>query len=161
MSDEFRKGDAARPVGEGKYAIVEYQNHAELAYILELPKEPGEAQMELGIEKEASYIVTVINPTKPVPEGYPSADQSPQYPDSIQKEFKEDENFIPLTRNLELVNYQNAQIILIGAREGRDMIKKEVGIEIKEELSSVDIFSKLKVRKEQVPLIPIIRGKLE
>jgi hypothetical protein len=161
LSDEFRKGDLARPVGEGKYAIVKYQNHAELAYILELPKEPGEAQKELGIKKEASYIVTVINPVKPIPEGYPSADQSPQYPDSIQKEFKDDENFIPLTRNLELVNYQNAQIILIGAREGRDMIKKEVGIEIKEEPSSADIFSKLQVRKEQVPLRSIIKGKLE
>src|SRR5918995_6867852 len=161
LSDEFRKGDLARPVGEGKYAIVKYQNHAELAYILELPKEPGEAQKELGIEKEASYVISVINPKKPVPEGYPSADQFPQYPSHIQKEFKDDENFIPLTRNLELVNYQNAQIILIGAREGRDMIKKEVGIEIKEEPSSADIFSKLKVRKEQVPLRPIIKGKLE
>ncbi|HJT48119.1 MAG TPA: hypothetical protein VJ729_08035, partial [Nitrososphaeraceae archaeon] len=29
-SDEFRKGDAARPVGEGKYAIVKHQNHTEL-----------------------------------------------------------------------------------------------------------------------------------
>jgi hypothetical protein len=114
LSDEFRKGDAARPVGEGNYAIVSHQNHAELAYILELPKEPGEAQKELGIEKEASYIITVINPVKPVPGGYPSADQSPQYPDSIQQEFRDDENFIPLTRNLDLVNYQNAQIILIG-----------------------------------------------
>ena len=26
-----------------------------------MPKEPGEAQRELGIEKEASYIVSVIN----------------------------------------------------------------------------------------------------
>lgn len=25
-SEEFRKGDAARPVGEGKYAIIEHQN---------------------------------------------------------------------------------------------------------------------------------------
>jgi hypothetical protein len=62
---------------------------------------------------------------------------------------------------LGLINYQNAQIILTGAREGRDMIKKEVGIEIKEEPSSADIFSKLKVLKEQVPLRPIIKGKLE
>ena len=161
LSDEFRKGDLARPVGEGKYAIVKYQNHAELAYILELPKEPGEAQKELGIEKEASYIVTVINPVKPIPEGYPSADQSPQYPDSIQKEFKDDENFIPLTRNLELINYQNAQIILIGAREGRDVIKQDIGIEIKDEPNSADIFSKLNVRKEQVPVRPMIEGKLE
>src|SRR5919202_702253 len=65
-SDEFRKGDAARPAGEGKYAIVKHhQNHTELAYILELPKEPGEAQRELSIEKEASYIISVINPKKP------------------------------------------------------------------------------------------------
>ena len=161
LSDEFRKGDAARPVGEGKYAIVSHQNHAELAYILELPKEPGEAQKELGIEKEAHYIVTVINPVKPVPEGYPSADQSPQYPDSIQQEFRDDENFIPLTRNLDLVNYQNAQIILIGAREGKDTIKKDIGIEIKEESDSADIFSKLRVRKEQIPVRPIIEGELE
>jgi hypothetical protein len=161
LSDEFRKGDAARPVGEGKYAIVKHQNHAELAYVLELPKEPGEAQKELGIEKEASYIVTVINPVKPVPEGYPSADQSPMYPEFIQEEFKEQENFIPLTRNLDLVNYQNAQIILIGAREGKDAIKKDIGIEIREESNSRDIFTKLKVRKEQVPVRPIIEGKLE
>ena len=62
---------------------------------------------------------------------------------------------------MELVNYQNAQIILIGAREGKDAIKKEMGIEIKKEPSSADIFSKLKVRKEQVPIRPIIEGKLE
>jgi hypothetical protein len=49
------KGDAARPVGEGKYTIIvkhhQSQNHAELAYILEIPKDPGETQKELGIEK--------------------------------------------------------------------------------------------------------------
>jgi hypothetical protein len=162
LSDEFRKGDLARPVGGGKYAIVRHQNHAELAYILELPKEPGKAQKEFGIEKEASYVVTVINPFKPVPEGYPSAEQSPRYPDSVQQEFGEDENFIPLTRNLELINYQNAQIILIGAREGKDTIKKDFGIDIKEEESSPeDILSKLKIRKEQIPVRPLIEGKLE
>lgn len=154
----------ARPVGEGKYAIVKHEDHSELAYILELPKEPGEAQKELGIEKEASYIVTVINPIKPVPEGYPSANQPPQYPESIQQEFNDNENFIPLTKNLELINYQNAQIILIGAREGKDVINKEIGIDMIEELEtskSPDIFSKLKVRKDQVPVRPILEGKLE
>ena len=29
-----------------------------------MPKEPGESQRELGIEREASYIVSVINPKK-------------------------------------------------------------------------------------------------
>src|ERR671914_573903 len=131
LSDEFRKGDLARPVGEEKYA---------------------------------SYIVTVINPIKPVPEGYPSADQSPQYPESVQQEFNENEDFVPLTRNLDLINYQNAQIILIGAREGKDVIKKEIGIDIVEEPEtekSPDIFSKLKVRKEQIPVRPLLEGRLE
>jgi hypothetical protein len=42
----------------GKYAIVKHQNHAELAYILEILNDPGEAQIELGIEKEASYVIS-------------------------------------------------------------------------------------------------------
>jgi hypothetical protein len=37
-----------------------------------MSKELGKAQEELGIEKEAGYIVSVINPKVPVPEGYPS-----------------------------------------------------------------------------------------
>lgn len=40
LADEYRKGDAARPVDEGKYVIVEHQDHAELAYVLEMPEEP-------------------------------------------------------------------------------------------------------------------------
>jgi hypothetical protein len=79
LSDEFRKGDAARPVGEGKYAIVKHHDHAELAYVLEMPEEPGEAQRELGIEKEASYIISIINPKVPVPAGYPSSEEPPNY----------------------------------------------------------------------------------
>jgi hypothetical protein len=62
---------------------------------------------------------------------------------------------------LELVNYQNAQVIVIGAREGRDTIKKDIGLDMKEESSSEDIFSKLKVRKEQIPVRPLFEGKLE
>src|ERR671920_303304 len=112
LSDEFRQGDVARPVGEGKYAIIKKnQNHAELAYILEMPKEPGEAQKELGIEKEASYIISVINPKKPTPQGYPSADQPASYPEHILNEFEGAENFVSLARNLKYIDYQNSQIM--------------------------------------------------
>jgi hypothetical protein len=170
FSDEFRKGDAARPVGEGKYAIVKHQNHAELAYILEMPKEPGEAQKELGIEKEASYIVSVINPKKSaasaVPEGgsYPSTEEIPMYPEEILKQFNDSDIFVSLTRDTRFIDYRNAQILLIGAREGRDVIKQDIGIEISDEeetQQSADIFTKLKVRKDQVPIKPLIEGKLE
>jgi hypothetical protein len=164
LSDEFRKGDAARPVGEGKYAIVKHQDHAELAYVLEMPEEPGEAQRELGIEKEASYIVSIINPKVPVPAGYPSSEEPPNYPESILKEFGENENFISLARDLGFINFQNAQMILVGAREGRDVIQKEFGVDIREEketLYSADIFSKLKIEKDKVPTKPLIEGKFE
>jgi hypothetical protein len=164
LSDEFRKGDAARPVGEGKYAIVKHQDHAELAYILEMPEEPGEAQRELGIEKEASYIVSIINPKVPVPAGYPSSEEPPNYPETILKEFGENENFISLARDLRFINFQNAQMILVGAREGRDVIQKEFGIDIREEketVHSADIFSKLKIEKDKVPTKPLIEGKFE
>jgi hypothetical protein len=164
LSDEFRKGDAARPVGEGKYAIVKHQDHAELAYVLEMPEEPGEAQKELGIEKEASYIVSIINPKVPVPSGYPSSEEPPNYPKSILDQFGENENFISLARDLRFINFQNAQMILVGAREGRDVIQKEFGIDVREEketVHSADIFSKLKIEKEKVPIKPLIEGKFE
>jgi hypothetical protein len=160
-SDEFRKGDAARPVGEGKYAIVKHQNHTELAYVLEMPKEPGEAQKELGIEKEASYIVSVINPKIPKPSNLPTTEEPPKYPQDVLNEFNENENFVSPSKDTKFIDYQNAQIILIGAREGRDVIKSDIGIEIKEEDSSADIFNKLKLRREQVPIRPLTDGKLE
>jgi hypothetical protein len=164
LADEYRKGDAARPVGEGKYAIVKHQDHAGLAYVLEMPEEPGEAQRELGIEKEASYIVSIINPKIPVPEGYPSSEEPPNYPESILKEFGENENFVSLAKDLRFIDFQNAQMILVGAREGRDVIQKEFGIDIKEEketVHSADIFSKLKIEKDRVPIKPLIEGKFE
>ncbi len=165
FSDEFRKGDAARPVGAGKYVIVRHQNHAEIAYILETPEKPGEAQQELGIEKEASYIISVINPKQPAPTGYPSAEESPNYPDEVLKEFDKDENFVSLTKDTKLIDYQNAQIILIGAREGEDTISKEFGFDIgagdEGKRKSSDVFKRLSIRKGEVPTRPLIEGKLE
>ena len=171
FSDEFRKGDAARPVGEGKYAIVRHhQNHTELAYILEMPKEPGEAQKELGIEKEASYIVSVINPKKPAASSavdggkYPTTEEIPMYPEELLKGFNDSDIFVPLSRDTRLIDYQNAQILLTGAREGRDVIKRDIGIEIIDEdetQQSADIFNKLNLRREQVPIRPLTEGKLE
>ncbi len=161
LSDEFRKGDAARPVGEGKYAIVKHQNHTELAYVLELPKEPGEAQQELGIEKEASYVISVINPKIPKSSNLPTTEEPPQYPQEVLNQFNENENFVSLGRDTKFIDYQSAQIILIGAREGKDVLKSEMGIDMKEEQSSADIFNKLKLRREQVPIRPLTEGKLE
>lgn len=166
FSDEFREGDAARPVGAGKYVIVRHQKHAEIAYILETPYKPGDAQEELGIEKEASYIISVINPKSHVPEGFPSAEEHPKYPEEVLKEFDESENFTSLFEDTRLIDFPNAQVILIGAREGKDIIKDDLGIDIdldddNKRKKDLDILNKLKTSFKNVPTKPLTEGRLE
>jgi hypothetical protein len=88
----------------------------------------------------------------------------------VLNEFNENKNFISLTKDTKLIDYKNAQIILIGSREGKDVIKNDIGIEIEAEEEGdgqtqrqqfSDIFSKLKLRKDQVPIRPLIEGTLE
>jgi hypothetical protein len=84
------------------------------------------------------------------------------YPEGVLNEFKNSDIFVSLSRDSRLIDYKNAQIIPSGAREGRDVIKDELGVEIEDESSkSADIFDKLKVRKDQVPTRPLTEGKLE
>ena len=69
-----------------------------------------------------------------------------------------------MSRNLRFIDYQNAQIILIGAREGKEILTQELGITVENESendNSADIFTRLKIRKDQVPVKPLIQGKLE
>ena len=79
---------AARPVGEGRYAIVDHEGHTHFAYVLELPEEPGAAQDLFRIRPEASYIVAVRNPAAEAPPGVglrPA--QRPGYPPELMKRF--------------------------------------------------------------------------
>jgi hypothetical protein len=94
----------------------------------------------------------------------PSTEEAPQYPGSILEYFSDNENFVPLSRNLKFIDYQNAQVILIGAREGNATLRQELGINVEsksENDHSADIFTRLKIRKDQVPIRPLILGKLE
>jgi tRNA 2-selenouridine synthase SelU len=68
-----------------------------------------------------------------------------------------------LSRNLKFIDYQNAQIILIGAREGKDTLTQELGITVENEHQNdhlTNIFTRLKIRKDQVPIKPLMQGKL-
>ena len=106
-------------------------------------------------------VILVINPKISKQSNLPATEEPPKYPQEVLNEFNDTENFVSLSKDTKFIDYQNAQIILIGGREGRDVIKSEIGIEIKEEQSSADIFDKLKLRREQVPIKPLTEGKLE
>jgi hypothetical protein len=152
-----RRLAAAAPVGEGKYTIVKHGNHTELAYILELPEIPGPTQREFEIRKEASYIISVKNPDVKVP-GFAASEKNPEYPKALKEKFG-DKRWINVDEP-DLLNYENTQLLLIGAKK-KD-IEEELGVDIDEEKEterSADLFKELKLKKEQVPLKPLLKGK--
>jgi hypothetical protein len=154
-----RRIAAAAPAGEGKYFIVKHDGHTELAYLLELPETPGPTQKEFEIKKEASYIISVKNPKIKVP-GFAafSEDKKPQYSKDLIEKFG-DRRWINVDDS-ELLNYENVQLLLIGARK-KD-VEEELGIDIdeqKETEKSADIFKELKIKRDQVPLKALLKGK--
>ncbi|HET6800152.1 MAG TPA: DUF2795 domain-containing protein [Nitrososphaeraceae archaeon] len=152
-----RRLAAAAPAGEGKYKIVKHDNHTELAYLLELPEIPGPTQREFEIKKEASYIISVKNPEVNITGFATVSEKKPEYPKHIKEKFG-DKRWISI-ENPQLLNYENTQVLLIGARK-KD-VEEELDIDIdeqKETENTADIFKELKVRKEQVPLKPLMKG---
>jgi hypothetical protein len=59
-----------------------------------------------------------------------------------------------------LLNYENTQLLLIGARK-KD-VEEELGVDMdeeKESQSSADLFRELRIRREEVPLKPVFKGE--
>ena len=59
-----------------------------------------------------------------------------------------------------LVDYENTQLLLIGARK-KD-VAEELGIDLNEEketANTAELFRELKIRKDQVPLKPLLTGE--
>lgn len=52
------------PIGEGVYAItsVGNRNETHLAYMLTIPREPGEMQEDVGIRSKGSFVLSLKNP---------------------------------------------------------------------------------------------------
>jgi Protein of unknown function (DUF2795) len=154
-----RRLAAASPAGEGKYSIVQHDNHTELAYILELPEVPGPAQREFEIRKEASYIVSIKNPDISA-KGFAvfSSARKPNYSKNIIKKFG-NRRWINVDDS-QLLDYENTQLLLIGAR--RKDVEEELGIDINEEketLNSADLYRELKVKRNQIPIKPLLKGE--
>lgn len=111
----------AFPAGEGRYALVDHEGHTELGHRLTRPERPGTPQKEMEIRAEASYVVSVRNPDLHV-EGFP--DEVPDYPKSLKRLFSE-KRWIDV-REPALLDYENAQLLLVGARERLDEIELEI-----------------------------------
>jgi hypothetical protein len=149
---------AARPAGEGVYALVREGSKAHLAWALELPKKPGAVQKAFNIPEEASLAISIANPEK---RGGPRTaqldeEQRPDYPKTLQKEFR-GRKFA--TEDPRLLDYEGAEVIFIGAR---DDPKEAYHIDLqpaKESEGSADIFKQLRFAKSRHPVEPLLRGE--
>jgi hypothetical protein len=149
---------AARPAGEGVYALVREGSSTFLVWALELPKKPGPVQKAFNIPQEASLAISVANPEKRAgPRTAQLGDeQQADYPKSLQREFR-GRKFA--TEDPRLLDYEGAEVIFIGARED-----PQEGYDIdlqpeKESEGSADIFKQLRFAKSRHPVEPLLRGE--
>ncbi|MCE8015542.1 DUF2795 domain-containing protein [Halomonas sp. MCCC 1A17488] len=144
---EQEQGEAI-PAGEGRYAIFERGNSSRLAYRLSRPGRPGKAQRELGILAEASFIISVRNPSLEVP-GFPES--KPNYPKRLQDKFA-DRRWIDVDDG-RLLDYESVQLLLIGAHD--DLGEEDVTISGK-----ADLFRTLGLDRREWPTEALEGGDL-
>lgn len=149
-----REQPAARPVGEGVYGLVRHGDHTHLAYRLELPAQPGEAQAELGIAPEASYVLAVRNPDVPSP--VRRSDRPPAYPAELRERFG-GRRWVPVDP-AEFLDTEGAELVLISA--GTD-VEDELGVRLDaaaESAGTAEILAELPLEADR-PLAPLLRGE--
>jgi hypothetical protein len=148
----------ARPAGEGAYVIARHDGHTHLAYELERPREPGEVQRELNIEREASYVVNVKNPRTPPPPGTgrPGRD-TVALPRELQDRFGT-RRFIPLDPP-DFLDHPGTELVLIGAAEDAS---EELGVDLDTEVEKAarrTIFDDLRISSRDRPVEPLFAGR--
>ena len=137
----------AIPAGEGRYVIFERKQSTRLAYRLHRPDKPGKAQKELGILPEASFVISVRNPDVDVP-GFP--DEKPDYPKKLQEKFA-DKRWIDISDS-KLMDYKNAQLLLIGAHKDLDETDADIS-------GQPELFKTLALTPKQWPTESLKKGK--
>lgn len=147
----------ARAAGEGRYALVDHDGHTHLAYALELPTRPGEAQEELAIQKEASYVVAVKNPQAPTPQGAGLAPtQRADFPGELGDRFH-GRRFVPVDPPA-FLDHEGTELVLIGAAEDASA-ELEIGLDPeRERLETAEIVRELGLRREERSSEPLERG---
>lgn len=92
----------------------------------------------------------------PQPPGVPAPRAQPDYPQHLREKFAS-RRWIP-GDDVELLNFPNTQVLLIGAHA--DGVEEELGIRIdkeRETMNSAEVFRRLRLSKE-IPLEPLFKG---
>lgn len=155
----LRRRPEARPVGEGRYVLADHDGHSHLAYGLELPPEPGPAQRLFNIDRQASFIVAVRNPEAPAPAGtgLPPGRRAALPPDVVER-FR-GRRWLAVD-DPALLDHNGVELVLIGAGED---VEAELGLEVDvqaETVATADLLADLRLRDGDLPLDPLVEGRL-
>ncbi|KAI0965503.1 hypothetical protein F4678DRAFT_334391 [Xylaria arbuscula] len=107
-----RHTPAATPAAEGVYAITTTGRESHLAYMITLPSELGEVQLELGLREKGSFIISTRNPQYGAPRSLP---KGPDYPKEVLEEFR---SLRWMPSQPHHLDYVNTQFLLIGESSG-------------------------------------------
>jgi hypothetical protein len=148
----------ARPVAEGAYVIARHDDHTHLAHQLEFPERPGEAQRELNIEREASYVLTVKNPQAPSPPGIerPRREKA-ELPPGLQDRFR-GRRFLPVDPP-DFLDHPGIEFLLIGAVHDAS---EELGLNLDAEVERAarhNVFDDLRIGRRDRPTAPLFAGE--
>ena len=147
---------AARPAGEGVYAITLEDGQMHLSYELELPDDPGAVQRELNIAPKASFALSIKNPEKGQPKGAGlTDDRKADYPKRLQEEFR-GRRFE--AEDARLLDYEGAEFVLVGARRDPE---EAYGVELDaedEDYGSAEAIRRLRLVKSRHPVAPLFEG---
>ena len=85
-----RHTPAMAPLAEGVYAITSTGRESHLAYILTIPSEVTEVQLDLGLQQRGSFLISVKNPSYsgPANTNLPKGPEYPQECDSHSEQPK-------------------------------------------------------------------------
>ncbi|WEX74108.1 hypothetical protein PYH37_001484 [Sinorhizobium numidicum] len=152
-----RTQPAARPAGEGVYAVTLEDGQMHLSFALELPAKPGEVQKAFRIAPEASYALSIKNPEKgkPVNAGLREEDEA-DYPRRLQEEFR-GRRFA--REDVRLLDFEGAEFILIGARSNPEA---EYGLDLDthdEDYQHAEVIRRLRMVKSRHPIKPLFEGR--
>lgn len=112
-TDEIHEINAAQCVAEGKYLLIDHDDHAHLCFQLDNFEKDSDLLKEFHLKEAADYLISVKNPKKHTPKGVGlPASEKAIYPEELQNYFS-NYRFIPL-KSPEFLNYEGAEFLIIG-----------------------------------------------